>query len=311
MTGAATGIGAAITERLAGQGMDVVLVARDGARLEAAAERLRAERGVQVSTLALDLSHPGAPFRLAEWLAGAGTEVDVLVNNAGVDMLGPVAGSDPVRVRGLVDLNAGAVAELTALLLPAMVARGRGAIVNIASTGAYAPAPYMAAYAASKAFVLSFTQAVWAETRETGVRVVAVSPGPYRHRDEHAAHARKARARFRRGHRDVRPARPRPRGRRRPSQHPPDLRLQPPADRVGGCPGRGAGPARGGARGLSFRDRPVAPGPPAGLSRRSHRSRSRSRSRRAGRVRLPRGEERDGGGGLFVGQGLGTGRAPR
>ncbi|MER8160810.1 SDR family NAD(P)-dependent oxidoreductase [Streptomyces sp. NPDC094472] len=178
VTGAATGIGAAITERLARQGMHLVLVARDGARLEAAAKRLRAEHGAQVSTLALDLSHQGAPSRLAEWLAGAGTEVDVLVNNAGASLMGPVADGDPVRVRGLVDLNAGAVAELTALLLPAMVARGRGAIVNIASTGAYAPAPYVAAYAASKAFVLSFTQAVWAETRATGVRVVAVSPGP-------------------------------------------------------------------------------------------------------------------------------------
>ncbi|MFJ4437972.1 SDR family NAD(P)-dependent oxidoreductase [Streptomyces sp. NPDC088923] len=178
VTGAATGIGAAISERLAGQGTRLVLVARDGARLEAAAKRLRAEHGVQVSTLALDLSHQGAPSRLAEWLAGAGIEVDVLVNNAGASLMGPVAGSDPGRLRGLVDLNAGAVAELTALLLPAMVARGRGAVVNIASTGAYAPAPYVAAYAASKAFVLSFTQAVWAETRATGVRVVAVSPGP-------------------------------------------------------------------------------------------------------------------------------------
>ncbi|WP_206506400.1 SDR family NAD(P)-dependent oxidoreductase [Streptomyces chrestomyceticus] len=178
VTGAATGIGAAVTERLAGQGMHLVLVARDGARLEAAAERLRAEHGAQVSTLALDLAHQGAPSRLAEWLADAGTEVDVLVNNAGAGLMGPVADSDPARVRNLLDLNTGAVAELTARLLPAMVARGTGAVVNIASTGAYAPAPYAAAYAASKAFVLSFTQAVWAETRSTGVRVVAVSPGP-------------------------------------------------------------------------------------------------------------------------------------
>ncbi|WP_435177590.1 SDR family NAD(P)-dependent oxidoreductase [Actinacidiphila sp. bgisy145] len=178
VTGAATGIGAAITERLAAQGTRLVLVARDGARLEAAAGRLRAEHGAEVSALALDLSRPGAPSRLAEWLAGAGLDVDVLVNNAGASLLGPVAGSDPARLRSLVDLNAGAVAELTALLLPAMVSRGTGAVVNVASTGAYAPAPYVAAYAASKAFVLSFTQAVWAETKETGVRVVAVSPGP-------------------------------------------------------------------------------------------------------------------------------------
>ncbi len=139
VTGAATGIGAAITERLADKGMHLVLVARDGARLEAAAKRLHAEYGARVSTLALDLSQQSAPARLAKWLTGSGTEVDVLVNNAGASLMGPVANSDPARLRGLVDLNAGAMAELTALLLPAMVARGRGAVVNIASTGAYAP----------------------------------------------------------------------------------------------------------------------------------------------------------------------------
>lgn len=178
VTGATTGIGAAVTERMAQQGIHLVLVARDAARLEAAAKRLHAEHGVEVLTVPLDLAQEDAPMQLAERLTGEGIEVDILVNNAGASLMGPVASSDPARVRALVDLNAGAVAELTTLILPAMVARGRGSIVNIASTGAYAPAPYVAAYAASKAFVLSFTQAVWAETRGTGVRVVAVSPGP-------------------------------------------------------------------------------------------------------------------------------------
>uniref|UniRef100_A0AAU3H1L5 SDR family NAD(P)-dependent oxidoreductase n=1 Tax=Streptomyces sp. NBC_01401 TaxID=2903854 RepID=A0AAU3H1L5_9ACTN len=178
VTGATTGIGAAVAERLARQSMDLVLVARDTARLETAARRLHAEHSVAVLTVPMDLSQEGAPGRLAERLAGDGVEVDVLVNNAGVSLMGPVAASDPAQVRALVDLNAGAVAELTTLMLPGMVARGRGSIVNIASTGAYAPAAYVAAYAASKAFVLSFTQAVWAETRGTGVRVVAISPGP-------------------------------------------------------------------------------------------------------------------------------------
>jgi len=177
VTGAATGIGAAITERMARQGMDLVLVARDAERLEAAATRLRAEHGVDVLTVPLDLSRPDACLRLAERLVGEGIEVEVLVNNAGTALVGQVADADPARMRALVDLNAGAVAELTALLLPAMVARGRGAVVNIASTAAYSPAPYNAVYGASKAFVLSFTQAVWAETKGTGVRVVAVSPG--------------------------------------------------------------------------------------------------------------------------------------
>lgn len=89
-----------------------------------------------------------------------------------------VADSDPAMLRHLVDLNVGALTELTTLVVAKMVQRGHGSVINIASTGAYAPAPVVAAYAASKAYVLSFTQALWAETRATGVRVVAVSPGP-------------------------------------------------------------------------------------------------------------------------------------
>jgi short-subunit dehydrogenase len=154
-----------------------VLVARDGARLAAAAKRLRADHGVEVLAIALDLSRQQASVRLAERLKDERIEVEVLVNNAGAALVGPVAATDPARMRALVDLNAGAVAELSSLLLPGMLARGHGAIVNVASTAAYAPAPYNAAYGASKAFVLSFTRAMWAETNGTGVRVVAVSPG--------------------------------------------------------------------------------------------------------------------------------------
>jgi len=178
VTGAGTGIGAAITERLAAEGRNLVLVARDSARLEDAARRLRAGHGVDVLTVPLDLSRPDSPARLAKQLTDAGIEIGVLVNNAGAAMVGAIADADPGRLRALVDLNAAAVAELTARFLPSMVARGHGAIVNIASSAAYAPAPYNAAYAASKAFVLSFTQALWVETQGTGVRVVAVSPGP-------------------------------------------------------------------------------------------------------------------------------------
>ncbi|MGP2435943.1 SDR family NAD(P)-dependent oxidoreductase [Streptomyces sp. JW3] len=180
VTGAATGIGAAIADRLARHGLDLVLVARDAVRLESAARRLRAEHGVEVLVVPLDLALPDAPARLSGALAEAGRTVDVLVNNAGAAAVGAVADADPARTGELIDVNARAVAALTALFLPAMVDRGRGAIVNVASTAAYSPAPYNAAYGASKAFVLSFTQAVWEETRDTGVRVVAVSPGPVR-----------------------------------------------------------------------------------------------------------------------------------
>jgi short-subunit dehydrogenase len=149
VTGATVGIGAAIAERLAREGMDLVLVARDGARLEAAAKRLRAEHGVEVLAVPLDLSQEQASARLAERLRSGHVTVEVLVNNAGAALVGAVADVEPARLRALVDLNAGAVAELTSLLLPDMLARGHGAIVNIASTAAYAPAPYNAAYGAS------------------------------------------------------------------------------------------------------------------------------------------------------------------
>jgi uncharacterized protein len=178
VTGATTGIGAEIAERLAGYGAHLVLVARTTERLDAEAERLRAEHGVRVLVVPLDLAAHDAPRMLAHKLAEEGVEVEMLVNNAGITDLAPVAESDPDRLRRVVDVNAGALAETTALLLPPMIARGHGSIINIASTGGYSPAPYVAAYAASKAFVLSFTQALWAETRSSGVRVVAVSPGP-------------------------------------------------------------------------------------------------------------------------------------
>jgi short-subunit dehydrogenase len=177
VTGAGTGIGAAIAQRLAARGTHLVLVARDAERLEVAARRLRAEHGIDVLVVGLDLSRPDAPARLAKLVSDAGVQVEILVNNAAVAAVGSVAEADPETMRALIDLNAASVAQVSAFFLPAMVARGRGAIVNIASTAAYAPAPYNAAYAASKAFVLSFTQALWFETRGTGVRVVAVSPG--------------------------------------------------------------------------------------------------------------------------------------
>jgi short-subunit dehydrogenase len=177
VTGAGTGIGAAIARRLAEEGMNLVVVARDSARLERVAQRLRTEQEIDVLTVPLDLSRPDSPVQLAKQLGDAGIEVDILVNNAGTALVGAVAEAEPGRTRALVDLNAGAVAELTAIFLPPMVARGEGAIVNIASAAAYAPTPYNAAYGASKAFVLSFTRALWEETKGTGVRVVAVSPG--------------------------------------------------------------------------------------------------------------------------------------
>lgn len=178
VTGASTGIGAAVAERLAADGMHLVLVARSAGKLEEAAAGLSRQHGVTVRAVPLDLAAADAPTRLAKTLADEGIEVEVLVNNAGVSARGLALDGDPAGFRSLIDVNVSALTELTTLLMPAMVARGHGAVVNIASTGGYLPTPYLAVYAATKAYVLSFTQALWAETRGSGVRVVAVSPGP-------------------------------------------------------------------------------------------------------------------------------------
>ncbi|MFI2665745.1 SDR family NAD(P)-dependent oxidoreductase [Micromonospora carbonacea] len=180
ITGGSSGIGAAIAEQLAGHGADLVLVARDAERLAKTAAGLRARHGVAVLTVPLALDEHDAPVRLMRTVQEAGVEVELLVNNAGMSSLATVADSDPATLRRLVDLNVGALTELTTLVVTGMVQRGHGSVINVASTGAYTPAPVLAAYAASKAYVLSFTQALWAETRASGVRVVAVSPGPTR-----------------------------------------------------------------------------------------------------------------------------------
>jgi short-subunit dehydrogenase len=178
VTGGSSGIGAAIAEELAEHGAHLVLVARDAENLERVAADLRERRGVTVVSIALDLDQGDAPRRLVQAVQDAGIEVEMLVNNAATSSRSMVADADPATLRRLVDVNVGALTELTGLLVGEMVRRGHGSIVNVASTAAYTPAPTLAAYAASKAYVLSFTQALWVETRASGVRVVAVSPGP-------------------------------------------------------------------------------------------------------------------------------------
>jgi uncharacterized protein len=181
VTGGSTGIGAAIARALAARGVHLVLVARNQQQLDESARAIRtAHPTVAVLSVAIDLAEPGAVPRLLAALDEAGIEPELLVNSAGVSSRGRIAGTAPADLRRLVDLNVGALTEATTAVVAGMVTRGHGSIVNIASTGAYAPAPIIAAYAASKAYVLSFTQALWAETQNTGVRVVAVSPGPTR-----------------------------------------------------------------------------------------------------------------------------------
>lgn len=178
ITGASSGIGEAFAVALARAGHRLLLVARSRDKLEALAARLRAEQGVAVEVLAADLSQPGCGPRLAAELAGRGLQVDLLINNAGFGAAGSFAQQDPARDTEMINLNVSAVVELAHAFLPAMLERGRGGILNVASVAGFQPLPRMAIYGATKAFVLSFSEALWAETRKHGVAVTALCPGP-------------------------------------------------------------------------------------------------------------------------------------
>ncbi|MCA1748919.1 MAG: SDR family oxidoreductase [Sphingomonadales bacterium] len=175
ITGASAGLGAEFARQLAGRGERLVLVARRKERLEALAAEIGNARAV-----ALDLGEPGAADRLLADIEAHGERVAMLVNNAGFGLWGRFAELDPDRQRAMIDLNCGALVELSHAVLPAMVERGAGAILNIASTAAFQPGPGMAVYFATKAFVLSFSEALHEEVAKSGVRVTALCPGPTR-----------------------------------------------------------------------------------------------------------------------------------
>jgi short-subunit dehydrogenase len=177
VTGASSGIGAEFARQLAGRGVDLVLVARRADRLQALADTLQAEFGITATPISADLTAPGASADLAAEVARRGLEVDILVNNAGFATHGAFVDEDPSRMRDEMTLNVVTVVELTRQFLPGMVDRRRGIVVNVASTGAFQPVPTMAVYGATKAFVLSFTEALWGELEGTGVRALALCPG--------------------------------------------------------------------------------------------------------------------------------------
>ncbi|MEU8951192.1 SDR family oxidoreductase [Streptomyces sp. NPDC048489] len=178
VTGASSGLGAEFAQQLAQRGADVVLVARRAERLATLAERLRERFGVTAHVLGFDLAGHDAAHQVAAELRARGIRVDTLVNCAGVGTHGGFATADEGNISRELQLNVTALVELTRALIPQMLASGRGALVNVASTAAYQPTPSMAVYGASKAFVLSFTEAVAYETRANGLRVLALSPGP-------------------------------------------------------------------------------------------------------------------------------------
>ena len=177
VTGASSGIGAALARRLAERGSDLVLVARRAERLDALAAELREAHGVRVETVPADLGLPGAGRALAAEVDRRRLGVTSLVNNAGVGSDGAFADQDPERMEALLALNVTALVDVTGAFVDRLSAAPGGYLVNVASAAAYQPIPGMAVYSASKAFVLNLTEALWWETRGSGLRTLAFSPG--------------------------------------------------------------------------------------------------------------------------------------
>lgn len=177
ITGASAGIGVEFAHQLAARGANLVLVARREDRLATLSQELRTEYGVKVNYFALDLSEPSSGQSLITQLSQAGFTPDILINNAGFATNNKVADEDRMRVQSEIQLNVGTLVDLTIGLLPAMQAQDFGAIVNVASTAALQPVPNLAVYAATKAFVLSFTEALWGELCGTSIKALAICPG--------------------------------------------------------------------------------------------------------------------------------------
>ncbi|MFG1463652.1 SDR family NAD(P)-dependent oxidoreductase [Xanthobacter sp. DSM 24535] len=176
VTGGNGGIGLEFARLLARDGFALILVARDAVRLEAAAAELRAGGAGAVSIRAADLADPAAVAQLCREVERL--ELDVLVNNAGFGAYGPFVDADEALALAMIATNIAALTALTRAALPGMVARGQGRIVQVASTAAFAPGPFAAVYAASKAYVLSFSEALSEELSETRIAVTALCPGP-------------------------------------------------------------------------------------------------------------------------------------
>lgn len=177
ITGASSGIGEAFAHALAQRGMSVILVARSEERLRTLAQDIIQKHSVRAEVLAADLGRADAAKFLQETIHQRGLTVDLLVNNAGFGTRGYFESLDPLREHQEILLNVAAVVSLTHAFLPDILARGGGGLINVASTAAFQPVPFMAVYGASKAFVLSFSEALTEEYRGRDLRVVALCPG--------------------------------------------------------------------------------------------------------------------------------------
>ncbi len=175
LTGASSGIGKELARVFAKEGFNLVLTARNEVSLQELQTELLAQPGIQVQYLGQDLAQPDAAERIFAWLQAAGIRIDILVNNAGFGDYGLFAQTDWTKQKDMINVNILALVQLTRLLLPQA---GTGRILNIASVAGFSPGPYMSVYYASKAFVISFSQALASELQGTGVTVTASCPGP-------------------------------------------------------------------------------------------------------------------------------------
>lgn len=184
ITGASDGIGRELARTMAADRWNLVLAARREAKLQELAEELlesnAEKRGITVRVVSVDLAEEDAARRLVEFLSRENIEVDALVNNAGLGDLSRFVCSDPEKNRLMIRVNIEALTELTRLLVPSMIGRGGGYVLNMASVASFQPGPLMAVYYATKAYVLSFSQALAEELRSDGIGVTALCPGPTR-----------------------------------------------------------------------------------------------------------------------------------
>ena len=177
VTGASSGIGAEFASQLAGRGMHLILAARRFDRMKELAEELNTRHGTNCHIVTIDLAEDDAPRKIMLELNRLGIQLELLVNNAGVAMIGDIEATSAESVRRMLNLNIQSLTELTYRVLPGMLERGHGAIINLSSQAAFQPVAFMAAYAASKSYVLHFSEALWAEARSRGVTVLALCPG--------------------------------------------------------------------------------------------------------------------------------------
>ncbi|PQO45882.1 SDR family NAD(P)-dependent oxidoreductase [Blastopirellula marina] len=177
VTGASAGIGAEFTRELAARGMNVILVARNEAAMNELADEVRGQHGVQTLVISVDLSQETAAAEVAEKVAAIDWEVDLLVNNAGFLTYGPFETNDPAEERKEILVNVAALVAMTHEFLPGMLARKNGGVINVASIAAFQAIPYMAIYAATKAFVVSFSIGLYQECRKRNVHILGLCPG--------------------------------------------------------------------------------------------------------------------------------------